>query len=80
MGHTIAVSRKPAEDAPGRTRSIGRRLDTCRYLTGRGQFTVRCTAEPVTDPDTDSLELCAKHLGLAVAAYSRITAQTGATQ
>ncbi|MEU7843932.1 hypothetical protein AB0B39_23565 [Micromonospora sp. NPDC049114] len=80
MGHTVAVSRKPLDDAPGPTRAVGQRLTLCRYLTGRGQFAVRCTAEPVTTADDDSLELCSKHLGLAAAAFSRITTTIGASE
>ncbi len=73
MGHTVKVSTRPDPGTPGRTRTPGQRIPTCRYLTGRGNTTDRCTAEPVTSPD-DSIELCARHLGLSVAAYNRIAA------
>lgn len=73
----VAVSRKPDPElvGPRRNRPGVDRLRTCRYLQGRGNQATRCSAEPVTDPDADSLELCSRHLGLAVSAFRRIAAE-----
>lgn len=73
-GLSQLLDQQNKKTGPGRNRPGEPRRPTCRYLRGRGNQAARCTAEPVSDPDDDSIELCARHLGLAVAAFSRLTA------
>ncbi|MGW1057602.1 hypothetical protein [Micromonospora rubida] len=78
MGHTIAVSRKPLDDAPGagRARPGQPAKLNCRYL--RRGAAGQCTAEAV-DPDADVI-LCARHTALVVEFYAAAVAQLGADQ